>query len=103
MDLHVTEHRQLTAVQKLAHDWQALHDAAGEANPFTGPDWALTWLDHFAGDPATNPSCWRSATATASSASPRCTAARCCAAWRRSCSPSAPAACGSGRSSSPPC
>ncbi|WP_380171101.1 GNAT family N-acetyltransferase [Kineococcus sp. DHX-1] len=55
MDLHVTEHRQLTAVQKLAHDWQALHDAAGEANPFTGPDWALTWLDHFAGDPRHEP------------------------------------------------
>jgi hypothetical protein len=54
MELQVIEHRQLTAVQKLAHDWRALHEASGEVNPFTGPDWALTWLEHF-DDPGHEP------------------------------------------------
>lgn len=55
MDLQIVEHRQLSGVQGLAGEWQALHDAAGDTNPFTGPDWAVTWLEHFGGDPGHEP------------------------------------------------
>jgi CelD/BcsL family acetyltransferase involved in cellulose biosynthesis len=48
MDLRTAEHRQLTSVRGLVEEWQALHDASGDPNPFSGPDWAVTWLDHFA-------------------------------------------------------
>jgi CelD/BcsL family acetyltransferase involved in cellulose biosynthesis len=50
MDLHTTEHRQLTPVLGLVEEWQALHEASGDTNPFSGPDWAVTWLEHFAGE-----------------------------------------------------
>ena len=54
MDLQIVEHRQVAPVQGLVTQWQALHDASGETNPFTGPDWAVTWLEHFA-DPGHRP------------------------------------------------
>lgn len=54
MDLQIVEHRRLTAVQGLVGDWRALHETSGETNPFTGPDWAVTWLEHFA-DPRHEP------------------------------------------------
>ena len=50
MDLHTTTHRESSGVHGLVEEWQALHDASGDTNPFSGPDWAATWLDHFSGD-----------------------------------------------------
>jgi len=55
MPLTITEHRQLSSVRDLAPQWQALHDASGDTNPFSGPDWALTWLEHFTGDARAQP------------------------------------------------
>ncbi|NIZ90900.1 GNAT family N-acetyltransferase [Kineococcus rubinsiae] len=55
MDLQITEHRHLSSVQALVADWQALHDASGDPNPFSGPDWAVTWLEHFTDDPRSEP------------------------------------------------
>ena len=49
MDLHTVAHRELASVRALAEQWQALHDASGDTNPFSGPDWAITWLEHFCG------------------------------------------------------
>lgn len=39
----------IEAVQSVASEWQHLHDSAGDTNPFSGPDWAITWLEHFTG------------------------------------------------------
>ncbi|PWW21800.1 CelD/BcsL family acetyltransferase involved in cellulose biosynthesis [Geodermatophilus normandii] len=47
MDLTVAVHRDLSSVAALAGEWQALHDASGDVNPFSGPDWALPWLERF--------------------------------------------------------
>jgi CelD/BcsL family acetyltransferase involved in cellulose biosynthesis len=55
MDLHTTAHRQLTSVRALVEEWQALHETSGDVNPFSGPDWAVTWLEHFSGDPQVEP------------------------------------------------
>jgi len=55
MPLQITEHRRLSSVHDLAPAWQALHDASGETNPFSGPDWAITWLEHFTGGSRTQP------------------------------------------------
>ena len=50
MDLQTTAHRQLTPVLDLVEEWQALHESSGDTNPFSHPDWAFTWLEHFARD-----------------------------------------------------
>ncbi len=55
MALSVTAHRDLPSVRGLAHAWQALHDTSGDVNPFAGPDWALTWLEHFSADGGREP------------------------------------------------
>lgn len=48
MELQTTVHRDLPALRDLAEQWQSLHETSGTANPFTGPDWALPWLERFA-------------------------------------------------------
>src|SRR3954469_4377173 len=49
MGLSVVTHRRMSTVGPLAGEWQELHDSSGDVNPFSGPDWALTWLEHFSG------------------------------------------------------
>ncbi|WP_180357589.1 GNAT family N-acetyltransferase [Streptomyces sp. NP160] len=50
MELQTTVHRELPAVRALAAEWQSLHETSGATNPFTGPDWALPWLERFVHD-----------------------------------------------------
>lgn len=35
-------------VAAISAEWQRLHDSSGDVNPFSGPDWGVTWLEHFA-------------------------------------------------------
>ncbi len=48
MALTATQLRSVSAVRSIADEWQRLHESSGDVNPFSGPDWALTWLEHFA-------------------------------------------------------
>ncbi|MBM9468737.1 GNAT family N-acetyltransferase [Nakamurella leprariae] len=50
MEPQVRVHQTVESVADLASEWQVLHDDAGDVNPFSGPDWAVTWLEHFADD-----------------------------------------------------
>lgn len=47
MTLTVHPLRTLSSIAQIAEEWQTLHDS-GDVNPFSGPDWAVTWLEHFA-------------------------------------------------------
>src|SRR4051812_22351288 len=48
MDLRVEACRDVAAVVALADEWQHLHDESGDVNPFSGPDWAVPWLERYA-------------------------------------------------------
>ena len=50
MDLRVEALTTVSAAEAIADEWQSLHDTSGDVNPFSGPDWALTWVKHFAVD-----------------------------------------------------
>src|SRR4051794_1274232 len=49
MGLRVAAHHRPTSVARIADEWQQLHDSSRDVNPFSGPDWAVTWLEHFSG------------------------------------------------------
>lgn len=48
MDLKVEALTTLATAEGIADEWRELHDSSRDVNPFSGPDWALTWLKHFA-------------------------------------------------------
>ena len=49
MPLAATVHRTLESVSALSGEWAALHASSGSRLPFNGPEFALTWLQHFTG------------------------------------------------------
>jgi CelD/BcsL family acetyltransferase involved in cellulose biosynthesis len=50
VDLRVEPLTTSSTVAAITEEWRELHEASGDVNPFSGPDWSVAWLEHFATD-----------------------------------------------------
>lgn len=48
MTLEVTVRESLDDADGLIQEWTQLHESSGTRIPFSAPEWAWTWLEHFA-------------------------------------------------------